>query len=404
MHPIFGHPRRLLLYLAAWLPPAGLLAVLVAWVSGLDATSAAALAMPLGAVIGFLCLGAWYPARSMPLRRERWLGAAGVHLLGAAVTSSLWQLALAGWAAVLGRFEETAAVPAAVAVLAPAFFPVGVLVYLLTVAVCYLTIAVESSRRAEKAALEARRQEELAARDLSLARAIQQRLLPPAEASGPGWRIAARNLPAQVVAGDFYDYFTLPDGTLRIAVADVAGKGIGAALIMASVKAVLPLVAAGRGVVETLGELNRKLAGELGRREFVALALAAFDPASGRLELVNAGLPDPYRVAGGRALEAIVAPWPRLPLGVRAGLDYQSVGLHLEPGDSVVFLTDGLPEAETASGEPLGYPGLERLVATAFAADGVDGVLAGLGEAAERADDWTILALSRSPSSPSVSS
>lgn len=400
MHPVLGHGRRLLVYLAAWLPGGGLLAVLAVGTGGLDWRDALAFALPLALVYGFVCLGAWYPARSNPLRRERLLGVATVHGLGALVSSSLWQLAAAGWAFLLGRLGSREAVPAALSALVPALFAVGFLVYLLTVAACYLLIAFEASREAEKAALDARRQEEYAARELSLARAIQQRLLPPQEAAGRGWRITARNLAAEVVAGDFYDYFQLPDGTLRIAVADVAGKGIGAALIMASVKAVLPLVAAGRGIVDTLAELNRKLAGELGRREFVALALAAFDPSTGRLELVNAGLPDPYRVAVDGAVAPLVVPDPRLPLGIRRELEYRSVAHDLAVGESVVFVTDGLPEAPTAEGEPLGYPGLEALLRDSFAppgATGIDGVLSALGEAAERADDWTLLALSRPP-------
>ncbi|HSS44398.1 MAG TPA: SpoIIE family protein phosphatase, partial [Thermoanaerobaculia bacterium] len=113
---------------------------------------------------------------------------------------------------------------------------------------------------------------EFAEKELELARSIQRRLLPPAEIEGDGYRVAARNLPARFVAGDFYDVFPLSDGTVGLVVADVSGKGIGASLIMASVKSVVPLVASGRSVSETLRELNRKLSGELAAREFVALA------------------------------------------------------------------------------------------------------------------------------------
>jgi hypothetical protein len=82
---------------------------------------------------------------------------------------------------------------------------------------------------------------EWAEKELELARAIQTRLLPPGLVETSGFVMAARNLPARVVAGDFYDLVPLDDGSVVVVVADVAGKGLGASLIMASVKAVLPL-------------------------------------------------------------------------------------------------------------------------------------------------------------------
>ncbi len=104
---------------------------------------------------------------------------------------------------------------------------------------------------------------ELAERELELARDLQSRLLPPPEIEGEGYRVAARNLAARVVAGDFYDVFRLSDGAVGLTVADVAGKGMAASLIMASAKARLPLLAADRPAEETLRELNRTLAAEL---------------------------------------------------------------------------------------------------------------------------------------------
>ena len=138
---------------------------------------------------------------------------------------------------------------------------------------------------------------EFAEKELELARSIQQRILPPQELTGDGFRIAARNLAARFVAGDFYDFFRLADGAVGVVVADVAGKGIGASLIMATVKASLPFLAAGRSVSETLREANRRLAPRLERREFVALCYLRYEPETGAFALGNAGLPDPYLVA-----------------------------------------------------------------------------------------------------------
>jgi Stage II sporulation protein E (SpoIIE) len=204
---------------------------------------------------------------------------------------------------------------------------------------------------------------EFAEKELRLARELQGRLLPPPEIAGEGYRVAARNLPARLVAGDFYDSFLLPDGGVGVAVGDVAGKGMAAALIMASVKAMLPLIAAGRSAAATLREINRRLAAELPGREFVALAVARFDPAGGRLELANAGLPDPYLLAPGQPPAPLVVPGPRLPLGVRHDVEYCSLGLCLAPGERVLLFTDGLAEAPAAGGEPLGYGALAALLA-----------------------------------------
>ncbi|MGH9369091.1 MAG: PP2C family protein-serine/threonine phosphatase, partial [Thermoanaerobaculia bacterium] len=177
----------------------------------------------------------------------------------------------------------------------------------------------------------------------------------------------------------------------------VSGKGVGASLIMASVKAVLPLIAEGRRADGTLRELNRRLARELAAREFVALAYGRFEPSTGALELANAGLPDPYLLRPGGAAEPLSVPGPRLPLGTRSEMAYESLELVLRPGERVLLLTDGLPEAPTATGDPLGYEILEGLVRAATEAPGdlLDRLFASVREATRPAleDDWTALVL-----------
>lgn len=177
--------------------------------------------------------------------------------------------------------------------------------------------------------------------------------------SADGCRITARNYAARYVAGDFCDVFQYGDGSTGIAVADVAGKGIAASLIMASVKAVLPLFAISRGVEDTMSALNEKLVGELSKREFVALALARFEPAEKRISFVNAGLPDPYVVRRSGAIEPLEVSGTRLPLGLRRGVRYEQKQVTLNAGDALIMFSDRLPEATTTSGEQLGY---ERLV------------------------------------------
>jgi hypothetical protein len=237
---------------------------------------------------------------------------------------------------------------------------------------------------------------EFAEKELELARTIQQRILPPGLIEGEGYRILARNLPARFVAGDFYDVFRLPDGAVGLVVADVAGKGIGASLIMATVKASFPFLAAERSVDETLRETNRRLEKRLQAREFVALAYLRYDPRTGAFALGNAGLPDPYLLPASGRPRAIAVPGPRFPLGVRADVAYETCSGVLEPGDRIVLLTDGLPEAPTSADEPLGY---ERLEALLERWRDPDSLFAAVQAAARPGldDDWTALFLERIP-------
>jgi sigma-B regulation protein RsbU (phosphoserine phosphatase) len=204
--------------------------------------------------------------------------------------------------------------------------------------------------------------QELGRRELEMARDVQRRLLPPSEMAGSGWNVFARCLPARVVAGDFYDVLHRADGGVDIVVADVAGKGFAASLVMASVKAMLPFVTAKNGVAESLVQLNSRLATELGRGEFVALTLARYDPETGHVELSNAGAPDPYLLVPGQPAEPLSVPGPRLPLGVRKEVAYASRKASLRADDRLLLLTDGLPEARDPNGEPMGYGALESML------------------------------------------
>lgn len=237
---------------------------------------------------------------------------------------------------------------------------------------------------------------ELGRRELEMARDVQRRLLPPSEVAGRGWEVAARCVPARVVAGDFYDVVRHDDGSVDVAVADVAGKGFAASLIMASVKAMLPFVTAEPTAAEALTHLNRRLAPELGRGEFVALSLARYRPAAGVVELANGGAPDPYLLRPGLAPRPLPVPGPRLPLGVRAEVAYASRTSELGDGEALLLLTDGLPEARGPDGEPLGYEALEAMVgrepgAGTTPAERLAGLFDAVHECTGRLpeDDWT---------------
>lgn len=236
------------------------------------------------------------------------------------------------------------------------------------------------------------RDREWAEKELALARSIQTRLLPPQSIEGDGFSIAARNIPAHVVAGDFYDFVRLDDGSVVIVVGDVAGKGMGAALIMASVKAVLPFVARG-SVTDAMTMLNAKLVTELDRREFVALVCVRYFPEDGTLHVANAGCPDPY-IVGSDGVRAIGVEGTRLPLGIRNDITYTTTTVQLARGERLVLVTDGIPEAPIR-GEVLGY---ERFVEILQAADAnIDALLADVQREVDDvvADDWTLVTLTR---------
>jgi len=246
-----------------------------------------------------------------------------------------------------------------------------------------------------EASIEKLKERQYEEKELELARSIQSRLLPPPMVEGDGFVITARNLPAHFVAGDFYDVLRHEDGSVGIVIADVSGKGLGSSLIMASVKAVLPFVANG-AVDETLRTLNRQLIAQLGPREFVALAYARFHPASGKLRIANAGMPDPYLISGS-SVTPISLSGERLPLGVRADVAYDWMEVQLQPGDRFLLVSDGIPEAPLANGDPLGYDALHQTLVGMPPGDGWIDTLLERVRAQVRGidDDWTAVVLER---------
>jgi hypothetical protein len=229
---------------------------------------------------------------------------------------------------------------------------------------------------------------------LELARDMQQRLLPPPLLESERFRIVARNVPAAYVAGDFYDFVPLSNDRLLIVVADVAGKGLAAGLIVATAKAMIPLLAAANDSPDKLlGALNERIASQISRREFIAMLVAIFDTVSGELSLANAGLPDPLIIRGG-TIEPLEVDGARYPIGVRGSIAYQSVQTTLAKGDRALFFTDGIAEAEIDR-EPLGY---RRLAENALKARGDVDTLFNAIEAmttATQEDDWTAVSLER---------
>jgi Stage II sporulation protein E (SpoIIE) len=233
---------------------------------------------------------------------------------------------------------------------------------------------------------------EFAEKELQIAREMQQRLLPPPLIEQDGFRVAARTQPAHIVGGDFYDVVRLGDGSHGVIIADVSGKGIAASLLMASCKAMIPLLATNGGVAEVMHALNERLCEQLGRREFVAMLFARFDSTTGALEIVNAGMPDPY-VIGNDAPRALTVTGERFPLGIRRETRYDTAHASLARGERLLMFSDGFPEAMVGE-EAVGYDKVESMLGGFQSVDALITSLAAI-PGVRIDDDLTVMTLER---------
>lgn len=194
-------------------------------------------------------------------------------------------------------------------------------------------------------------------RDLEIAREIQTWLVPSEPPEVPGADIAFATRPQNSVAGDYYDAF-YPDPEnkerLVIVIADVAGKSVPAALLMATLQASLRTIAGeGVAVAELVTRLNRYASAySLDGRRFTTAVLCEYEPASRQLTYVNAGHNAPILRRANGAFETLDV--GGLPLGIKLGAEYQTATLELQPGDALIFFTDGVVEAFNESGEEFG--------------------------------------------------
>ena len=256
-----------------------------------------------------------------------------------------------------------------------------------------VAVAIENARLYEKLA----RQEERVGRELELAQWIQQNLFPDEPPTGEGWDASAHFLPATELGGDLYDFFELGEGVLGLAVGDVLGKGVPAALFGAFVSGSIRARAMERRAPgDLMTRVNRTLRKRGAEGFYCTVAFAIFDFPQHRMLLANSGLPYPllYRAASARA-EAIDL--PGLPLGTFDGATYEERTVTLAPGDVAVFYTDGLTEARRCDGEDYGTVRLTEQLEAAATGTAVEigehilsDVDAFLGEAA-RADDLTLV-------------
>ena len=241
-------------------------------------------------------------------------------------------------------------------------------------------------------------------RDLEVAREIQNAMLPEGTWSGPGVEAFGLTKPANTVGGDFYDILPQPDGTVIVALGDVAGKASPAALLMALLLAILRTLVDERMPLPALVQrLNVQVGRHAPASRFITLFLASFTPSTGRLEFVNAGQTPPLLRRQNGSIERLMS--GGVALGMFEGSQYETGELHLNPGDALLMYSDGLTEAESPDGQPFDEAGLERTLAL-FAGAYQKTAAADLGtavfDAVERhrrdqrlQDDLTVLVLSR---------
>jgi serine phosphatase RsbU (regulator of sigma subunit) len=246
-------------------------------------------------------------------------------------------------------------------------------------------------------------------RELEIGREIQLGFLPDALPSPAGWELCAHFRPARQVAGDFYDAFTLPEGRVALVLADVCGKGVGAALFMALFRSLIralaePQFAAAPSVAEglrtTLRATNDYIARTHDRANMFATTFAAvLDPATGALDYVNAGHEPPVIVdAGGRVRARLAPTGPAL--GLLPELEFGVASDRLNAGETLFAYTDGVVDARDPQDEPFGEDRLMALLQTDAAPaarllERIDAALSAYIGTADQFDDVAMLATRR---------
>ncbi len=264
------------------------------------------------------------------------------------------------------------------------------------------TLALEASSILENARLlEEERKRHRLEQELGLARTIQANLLPRKLVAEGFLKAVGSSIPTHQVGGDFYDVLRRPDGSWLAAVADVSGKGVGAALLASLLQGVLlEAASAGAALEDWLPRLNRFLI-ERTEGEKYATLFACVVEAGGRMSFVNAGHSRPFvlhgRHPGGPTLEALDQ--DGFPVGLIDVATYTVAAIELVPGDTVVLFSDGVEEGRRGPNE---FFGRERIAAAIVAHasgslqelhDGLRGALAEFLDGAEPHDDATLLLL-----------
>ncbi len=258
----------------------------------------------------------------------------------------------------------------------------------------HMAIAMENATL-HMAIVEKKRMEQ----ELQLGREIQSRLLPKPPGDLRGLSLDARSIPCFEVGGDYFDFLELPGGDLGIAIGDVSGKGVSAALIMSSIQAALRVAAPIEPDLSSLvARLNALLFRMAGGRKYVTFFFGRYSPSTGQLRYVNAGHNPPFLITDG---EVVPIDSTGRPIGILADAGWEERRVTLARGATLFLYTDGLNEAINPAEEEFGNDRLRESAARAaragihtIAAKVLEDVYA-FEEGAHATDDKTIVVLRR---------
>lgn len=222
----------------------------------------------------------------------------------------------------------------------------------------YVAIALENARLYE----DARENERRLRGELDTAREIQRQLLPTGAREVPGLDLAASYVPARELGGDFYDFLPYGEGRLGIALGDVSGKGTAAALYGSLAIGTIREITVDHACEPAcmLALLNKRLHGTRLDARFIAMSFAVYEASARRLTLSNAGGPYPLLVRDGHVVSIRLE---GVPLGLLPETQYDQSDIDLQPGDVVIFASDGIVESENAGQEEFGLHRLCTLLA-----------------------------------------
>ena len=204
--------------------------------------------------------------------------------------------------------------------------------------------------------------EKLREEELDEARAIQSGMLPTQPLRVGGITISHEFQPASLVGGDYLDYFSLPDGVIGMYIGDVSGKGLPAAMYAAlAVGTLRGIHKTGQHPAQVMALLNKRLLLRGIPSRYTALQYALLDPVTGQLHLSSAGMPGPMLVRAGECQVLQVA---GIPPGLFPEINYDHLTVQLEPGDSLLFYTDGLTDARNCHEAEFEAAGLQHVCGT----------------------------------------
>lgn len=232
---------------------------------------------------------------------------------------------------------------------------------LLASVACQAAVLVENAQLQEIAL-----QERVYERELAVAHEVQLGFLPSGRPQVSGYEFFDYYMPAKQLGGDYFDYVELPEGRIAVFVADVSGKGVAAALLVARLSAEMRYcLAMEADPAQALARLNRLFCHQRWEGRFVTCLLAILDPTMHELMLLNAGhLPPLWRGVDGQ-VRPLAAEIAQLPLGVDPTTSYQKQLVRLQPRDLVLIFTDGVSDAMNEAGEFYGLGRLTQTVASA---------------------------------------